>query len=302
MLNSKNRFRLLPGLFLLALLFFQFLTGLLLSLYHTPSTEGAFKSLFFLRTQVFLGNTIHSLHYWGARLLVIFAFIHGLLLLVERGYQRSKLQWVFGAIILFLILNEDLSGRLLPYSQRGFWEATRSMEALKFIPLWGDFLLHFTQAKEGLFDLSYIRFYVFHISWVPGLLVIFLILHMRTTLKEGYRTGGRIELLKPSFLMRVGEFLLVVLALLATLGVLFPPKHGVPADTLHPFEGANAVWYLRPFHFLAQYLPPLLAGTILAVLLLSLFFIPWVEKEVGKLARLWGVFVAVLYFILAILG
>lgn len=134
-------------------------------------------------------------------------------------------------------------------------------------------------------------------------MAIFLIVHILTSIRKGVRTGISISLLKFPFILSMGEFLLLTMAILATFGVLWPPRHGTPADTLYPYPGASAVWYLRPFHKLATIIPSPLAGSILAILLLSLFLIPWIDG--GRrpyLARAWGLFVTVLYFFLAFWG
>ena len=301
--NQFRSYRIYSGVALLSLLAVQIITGILLSLYHMPSAKTAFQSLFFLRTEVFMGDTLHGIHHWGAVLLIFFSFIHGIQIMLERGYERKTTQWVVGAFLLFLLLNQDLSGRLLPFSQKAYWETTRSLEALQRIPLWGKVIFYATNAFNGISDLTYIRFYAFHISIVPGLILMILAYHLWTTVKLGSRTGFNVQLKKRPTLRVSFEIFLVTLGALATLSVLFSPKHGIPADTFKPYPGAEAVWYLRPFLHFANIIPPPISSTILALLLLSLFFIPWVEKRIKPpLPTIWGLLVTILYFALALGG
>ena len=298
----REFFRGLPGLLLLLLLVLQFVTGLLLSLYHLPHPERAFEGLFFLRTRIFWGPEIHSLHHWGAVLLLPLAFLHGLQLLWERGYLRNRWQWIIGGLFFFLLLNQDLSGRLLPYSQRAYWEVTRSLEALGRIPLWGNLILFLTQAREGITTLTYIRFYAFHVAWVPLLLILLGGVHLWTTARQGPREGLPPIRWRPPFFLGLAELALLTFAAVLTLAVLFPPEHGLRVDPVNPYPGASPTWYLRPFLRLSHWLPWNLGPLLLATLVASVLFVPWVDQGKRPWVRFWGLGVAVLYLLLSLGG
>ncbi len=276
-------------------------TGLLATFYLVPSTEKAYESIRFLRTRVFLGDAIVSIHAWGAALLILVSLLFLLIILLRRKYLERPKVWIWAVLGFFLLMNQDLTGRILPFHQTAYWQVTRSLEALSFIPVWGPFLRWITQSLHGITQWTYLRFYVLHLLILPGALGALLWCCWKgwaQEIRENTFSGSRAEVAS-----RIAEWALLSLAFLATLALVFPPRYGRPVDVLHPYEGAKAVWYLVPYHSIARFLPASLGGGILAAMLFTLFLIPWIDG--GKrptLAKVWMIAVVVLYGLLILIG
>jgi len=289
------------GYVALLLALWEGITGLLAAFYVTPSTDKAYESLRFLRTRVFLGDAIVSIHAWGATLLIIVSLLFLLLILFRRGYLNRPKVWVLAILGFFLLMNQDLTGRILPFHQTAYWQVTRSLEALSFIPIWGPFLRWITQSLHGITQWTYLRFYLLHLIILPGALGL-----LFWSCWRGWKEkGGTVPLTSQvkDFTLKFAEWVLLTVAILATLALLFPPRYGRPVDVLHPYEGARAVWYLVPYHSIAKFLPASLGGGVLALMLSTLFLIPWIDG--GKrplLARFWMLGVILIYGLLIIIG
>ncbi len=304
-MKVKNSFNLIKiqkilGLLALLLALWQVVTGLLAAFYLTPSTDKAYESIRFLRTRVFLGDAVVSIHAWGATLLILVALLLLFVILLRRRYLERPKIWIFAVLGFFLLMNQDLTGRILPFHQTAYWQVTRSLEALSFIPIWGPFLRWVTQSLHGITQWTYLRFYILHLLILPGALGALLVCCWKGWAKEFRETStSRVR----DVALRFAEWTLLTVAVLATLALIFPPRYGRPVDILQPYEGARAVWYLVPYHSIARFLPASLGGGVLALILFTLFLIPWIDGGKRPLfARLWMVGVVLFYGLLILIG
>src|ERR1700728_1907721 len=55
----------------------QAVTGVFLAMYYRPDPSGgAYESIRYISTSVFLGNFVRSMHRWGATVMVVLVFLH----------------------------------------------------------------------------------------------------------------------------------------------------------------------------------------------------------------------------------
>src|ERR1051326_6909848 len=86
----------------------EFITGFLLGLYYVPDGAGnpapAYTSVVFIQQTVYLGWLIRGIHFWGAQMLLVVAFIHLTFVFWHGGYRTPReLNWMVG-VVLFLVI------------------------------------------------------------------------------------------------------------------------------------------------------------------------------------------------------
>src|ERR1700686_1104544 len=70
------RFAYIFGSGLLFLFLWQLITGVFLSLYYVPSADPAHKTVAYITKVVTAGSFLRSLHFYGARAMVVVLFLH----------------------------------------------------------------------------------------------------------------------------------------------------------------------------------------------------------------------------------
>ncbi len=294
-MNRLNRVKKFLEWILILLFLIQVITGLLSAFYLLPSPETAYESFTRLHTRVTFGSLISEMHHWGAIFLIPLSMLYLYLFLFQGVTRKDFGKWVIGLFLLLIVLSLDLTGHLLPYTQCGYWTTTRSLEAIKFIPVWNYIVRFLTQSAEGVSEWTYIRFYLLHIMMLP---ISALILGF-----FGWRKG----LFKLSPFRyphyRLSEMFLILLAIIATFAAILPKGLGTPVDPLNPDPGATAVWYVRPYLNLAERTSRIFSGAIISILLISLFFLPLVsDTNRKKLTIAIGIAIGLIYIALSFLG
>jgi quinol-cytochrome oxidoreductase complex cytochrome b subunit len=100
-------------------------TGILLMIYYTPSTELAYSSVKDIHYVVPTGRFIRNLHRWSAHLMVITVILHAMRVFFTASYKKPReFNWVIGLGLLVVTLGLSFTGYLLPWDQLAFWAAT----------------------------------------------------------------------------------------------------------------------------------------------------------------------------------
>ncbi len=90
-------------------LFWQAITGLLLLLYYQPSN--AYASTEAIISSVPFGSILLSSHLYGAYVMIMATYIHGLYVFFKGGYKKPRgLQWVLGVLLFALTLGAAFLG------------------------------------------------------------------------------------------------------------------------------------------------------------------------------------------------
>ena len=310
----------------LFLFFLQVATGILLLFYYRPSAEGAFESVQFLMAEVEFGWLIRSIHSWGANLMVLTLFVHLFSTLLLKAYRRPReITWMSGVALFALALGLGFTGYLLPWNELAFFATRVGTEIPAVLPLVGDFLKEMLRGGENVSGATLTRFYALHISVLPGLVILIVMLHLLMVQKHGMSVPPSVEEqggprrtvpFFPNFLLRDAIGWLAALALLAAAAAFFPAHLGDKAD---PFASAPAgikpEWY---FMFMFQTLKMLpaqvlgingeligVAGFGLAGVVLLL--LPFLDKPGpdGKYRKIWqwlGLLALVYIIVLTYIG
>ncbi len=168
----------------------QVLTGLLLSLYYTPSDADAYRSIQRLQQEAPLGRLLRSVHYWSANLMVVTIVLHMLRVFVVGAYKNPReLNWVAGALLLVLTLGFGFTGYLLPWDQKAYWATVVGTNMLGSIPFIGPALASVLRGGIEVSGQTLLRFYSMHILWLPLFTAFFLWVHFHIIRKLGVSGG-----------------------------------------------------------------------------------------------------------------
>jgi quinol-cytochrome oxidoreductase complex cytochrome b subunit len=100
-------------------------TGILLMIYYTPSTELAYQSIKDIHYTVPTGRFIRNLHRWSAHVMVITVILHAVRVFFTASYKKPReFNWLIGLCLLVVTLALSFTGYLLPWDQLAYWAAT----------------------------------------------------------------------------------------------------------------------------------------------------------------------------------
>ena len=280
------------GSVLLALLAFQFLTGVLLSFVYSPSPQGAHRSVQYLMEQMQGGALLRGLHYWGASFLVVVAGLHLIRTFLYAAYRKPReLTWIAGLLLLVCILAFGQTGYLLPWDQRSYWGTNVTIQIIDTIPLVGPALAHLIRGGESVGALTLSRFYSIHVILLPLVTVLLVTAHLFFVRRFGIttpwsRTGMEAPRETPFYpyqMVRDSVAAFLVLCLLLFFAWQLHAPLDPPADPSDTTFAPRPDWY---FLFLFQMLRYFegkweVIGTFVipAFLTLALFSIPFFDRN-----------------------
>lgn len=301
------------------LLFFviQVVTGFMLILYYKPTLEMANASVARIMTEIPLGWIIRSVHSWSASFMIALVFVHLLSIWITKSYRKPReLTWMSGAMLMLVSLFFGFTGYLLPWDDLSFSATKVGTDIPRAIPVVGAWATQLLRGGEDVTGDTLTRFFGIHVCILPIFLIILLAVHIYLVQKQGMslplEAEGQQEKAReipfwPNFVFREMVVWLILVGILFSIALFFPPSLEKPADVMAPApEGIKPEWY---FLFLFQTLKIFPAhilfvtGETLAVLLILLavvwfFFLPLFDNKPagtrGKIVTLLA-YVFVLY-------
>jgi quinol-cytochrome oxidoreductase complex cytochrome b subunit len=164
----------------------QTVTGIILSVYYTPSPDHAYDSIKYIMNGVAFGWLIRGIHHWGASLMVIVVFIHMLRVFVTASYKYPReLTWLIGVGLLLCTLGMGFTGYLLPWDQKAYWATTVGTSIAGSVPWIGSFILKALRGGPDLSALTLNRFFAAHIWMLPVALAGLIGVHLFLIIKQG---------------------------------------------------------------------------------------------------------------------
>ena len=224
----------------------QLVTGILLALIYVPSASEAWSSLQILNHQVSLGWFIRALHGWGSNFMVAIVLIHMIQVFLFGAYKFPReLTWILGVFLLLMTLGMAFTGQVLRFDQDAYWGLGIGASIASRVPLLGQPLVKLVLGGPIIAGATLSRFFALHVFVIPGLLMLFVGLHVLMVLKLGIN-----EWPMPGRLVRRSDYLEKYHNLTHTDGVPFVP-YGVWKDAV--FSGvillciAACALYFGPF-------------------------------------------------------
>ena len=170
----------------LFLFLLQGVTGILLTMYYTPSPDHAYDSIQYIMNSMAFGWLIRGIHHWGSSLMVLVVFIHMVRVFVTASYKYPReLTWMIGVGLLICTLGMGFTGYLLPFNQKSYWATTVGTSIAGTVPALGDFILKVLRGGSDISALTLSRFFSAHIWIFPAALAGLIGVHLYLIIKHG---------------------------------------------------------------------------------------------------------------------
>ena len=296
--RNKHTAWMYTGSVILLFLGIQVVTGILLAFYYKPTLDAANKSVGEIMTKVPLGWIIRSVHSWSATFMIAAVFVHMLSLWLVKSYRPPReLTWMSGAVLLAITLAFGFTGYLLPWDALSLAATKVGTDIPGTIPVVGAWVTKFLRGGEDISGDTLSRFFSFHVSVLPLLVLALIGVHLFLIQKLGMslplgadekEEAERSLPFWPNFVYREAIVWSGLIGILVTAAVILPPSLGQAADLMAPApEGITPEWY---FLFLFQTLKIfpakmlIVSGETVAVALISigaalLFFLPLIDNR-----------------------
>lgn len=160
------------------LLMIQFITGFILWLHYSPSTQTAYESVFFIQYSLWGGWLLRGIHHYSAQLLVASSIIYVLYQIVRNTYRapREVVFWL-SLIMFFWGLGACLTGDLLCWDQNSYGATQVRIKYLTQIPLIGHYIYELVTAGATANSHTLTRFTALHIGVFGGGMLVIMLLH-----------------------------------------------------------------------------------------------------------------------------
>jgi len=110
------------GLISLYLLLITIVSGVLLMIYYSPSTESAYNTVKDINFVVFGGRLLRNIHKWAGEGMIIAVLLHMARVFYTSAYKQGReFNWVIGIVLLVLTFVLNFTGYLLPWDQLAYW-------------------------------------------------------------------------------------------------------------------------------------------------------------------------------------
>lgn len=256
-----------------------FITGMMLKFAYVPSASGAYDSIVQLQDQVVFGHLLRNFHYWSAMLLVVVSFLHLVRVFYSQAiyFQRRK-NWLYGLLLMFLVVSSNFTGYLLPWDQLSFWAVTIMTNMLSYIPLVGNALANMIRGSETVTEVTLLRFYNFHTGLLPLLIVFFMSIHFWLVRKAkgvalpASEKGKKIDTV-PFLVYKEVLVALVVIALLLIFSFFVDAPLLDKAKPLVSPNPSKAPWYFMGFQELLMHMHPVFASFLIPLCVIGFFII-----------------------------
>jgi len=165
----------------------QGVTGILLTFNYAPTPGDAYSSLQYIMTELPAGRIIRGLHHWGASIMIVAVVLHLLQVALYGAYKKPReATWVFGVVLLLLVLGFGLTGYLLPWDNRAYWATVVTTEIAGLTPGLGPSLQRLLGSEDGIIGVTaFARFYGLHVTLLPLLTTFIIAVHLYLVRKHG---------------------------------------------------------------------------------------------------------------------
>lgn len=297
------RWRYVTGSMLVLAFVTQVVTGLVLWAAYSPGTQNAWESVYFIQFEMTGGWFLRGLHHSMAQAMVVLLPVHLLQVIIDRAYVAPReFNYWFGLILMLIVLALGLTGYLLPWDQKGFW-ATKVATTLMGLAPGGEYLQKVVVGGSDYGQHTLTRFFALHAGVLPGLLVLFLVVHLALFRRHGitaYRPNeGEDQFFWPHQVLKDSvAFLVLLVVICVSVYQESGAELGAPADATESYNAARPEWYfLFLFQLLKKFKSEFVGAIVVpGVLFAFLFLMPlWGRARVGH-------FVNVVVILLLILG
>ena len=260
-----SRWRYVWGSTLTFALAIQFITGIFLWMAYSPSSQTAWESVYYIQYEMTGGWLLRGLHHYTAQVMTILLVLHLMQVVIDGAYKAPReLNFIFGVLLLLLVLGLSLTGYLLPWDQKGYWATKVSTNLAAITPALGPWIQKIIIGGSDYGHHTLTRFFALHAGVLPAAVIALLVLHIYLFRRHGITPKRplrkRDEAFWPDQVLKDTVACLAVLATVLLLiylprlrdaGAPLGAELGAPADPSQAFSAARPEWY---FLFLFQFL------------------------------------------------
>lgn len=239
----------------------QVVTGIFLWMAYSPSATTAWESVYHIQNYMQGGWLLRGIHHFTAQAMIVLLAFHLLQVVWDGAYKAPReVNFWLGLVLMLIVLGLSLTGYLLPWDQKGYWATRVATNLMGVVPVVGEGMQELVVGGSEYGHHTVSRFFALHAGVLPGLLVLFLALHIAVFRRHGIT--AKLPLKRPDStfwpdqVLKDGVACLAVLAVVIGLTVYFRTQHGgvdlaAPADRAKNYDAARPEWY---FLFLFQFL------------------------------------------------
>lgn len=249
------------GAILMVVLVVMILTGLLLAMQYTPSTDKAFNSVERIMRDVNWGWMVRYLHANGASMFFIAVFVHIFRGMYYGSYKNPReLLWILGVVILLLMMATAFMGYVLPWGQMSFWGATVITNLFSAIPVVGEHVVKWLWGGFSVDNPTLNRFFALHFL-MPFVLLAVVGLHVAALHITGSNNPTGVEPKTPKDTVPFHPYytskdsfgLTLFLIFFVVMAFWFPnylghPDNYIPANPMSTPAHIVPEWYFLPFY------------------------------------------------------
>ena len=291
----------------------QFVSGIWLVMYYTPTAEKAFSSVQLIMRDVPYGWLVRYVHSTGVSCWFIVIYFHIFRSLMYGSYKAPReLLWISGVALLFLMMAEAYTGYVLPWGQMSFWASKVIISLLSSIPAVGNDLVVWLQGDYEVSGVTLHRFFAFHVVGFSFLILLMILLHIIMLHTVGSNNPDGVDIMKykdrkgwpldavpyyPYFILKYIPVILVYLFVFFAIVFYAPTFDGLfleaenfePANPLVTPAHIKPAWYLSPYYAILRSIPDKSLGALAMLLSIVLWmFLPWLDLSPVRSMRYRG--------------
>jgi quinol-cytochrome oxidoreductase complex cytochrome b subunit len=289
----------------------QIVSGIFLAMHYTPHMDMAFLSVEHIMRDVQGGWLLRYLHANGASMFFVIVFLHIFRGLYYTSYVWPRqFVWVFGVLLLLLMIITAFLGYVLPWGQMSFWGATVITNLVTAVPIVGDDIVLWLWGGYSISNATLNRFFSLHYLLpfvILGVSVIHVILLQYHSSNNPYGIPFTVDIIpfSPYYLIKdiwgfVLFFAFYSFFLFYAPNMLNHPDNYIKANPLVTPDHIVPEWYFLPFYAILRAVPSKLFGVLAMVLaIILLAFLPFISQTDIRSIRFRPFSKVLFYFIVA---
>jgi ubiquinol-cytochrome c reductase cytochrome b subunit len=236
-------------------------SGIVLAMHYTADVTKSFDTVERIMRDVDYGWLVRYIHMNGASMFFIAVYIHLFRGLYYGSYKTPReLLWIFGVVILLLMMATAFMGYVLPWGQMSFWGATVITNLFSAIPLIGDTIVTWLWGGFSVDNPTLTRFFALHYL-LPFVIIGVVFLHIAALHVVGSNNPLGIEPksekdtvpFSPYYTMKDMFGLCLFLIIYAVFVFYMPnymghPDNYTPANPMVTPAHIVPEWYFLPFY------------------------------------------------------
>ncbi|MDG6095503.1 cytochrome b N-terminal domain-containing protein [Acetobacter sp. AN02] len=287
------------GAMLTVVLLLMLATGITLAMNFTPTAAEAFASVEAIERRLPGGWLIRAMHMTGASLFLAALYVHLWRGLYYASYKKPReILWLFGMVLLALVMVTAFAGYVLPWGQMSYWGADVAGKAIGAVPWAGPVTERLFLGGDRPGDVTLHHLFILHfvlafvVLGVVGLHVAALHYTGSNSPDGEVREPERTLPFHPYFTIKdglgVAVFALIFALVLFFLpGLITEPENFRPANPLHTPANIEPEWYFLPFYAILQAVPSKFGGLVASAGAIAvLFAVPWLDRSPVRAPRL----------------